>query len=181
METYDLLVVGGGAGGMAAALSAQMAGVPRISLIARACRLGGILPQCIHRGFGRGYFGEDLTGPEYAERFIHRIAQSHIHVRTGTTVLRLNRDQTALLPGSVGLDQVSFTRCILATGCRERPIGSLPVWGTRPSGVFTAGTAQKLVNLGHYHLGIEIVILGRGDIGQIMTRQFVQSGAALLP
>ena len=118
---------------------AQMAGVSRILLVERAC--GGILPQCIHRGFGRGYFGEDLTGPEYAERFIHRMAQSHIHVRTGTTVLRLNRNQTALLSGRVGLDQVSFTRCILATSCRERPIGSLPVWATRPAGVFTADTA----------------------------------------
>lgn len=180
METYDLLVVGGGAGGMAAALSAQMAGVPRILLAERACRLGGILPQCIHRGFGRGYFGEDLTGPEYAERFIHRMAQSHIHIRTGTTVLRLNPDQTALLSGSAGLAQISFTRCILATGCRERPIGSLSVWGTRPAGIFTAGTAQKLVNLGHYHLGSEIVILGSGDIGQIMARQFVQSGARVV-
>ncbi len=165
---------------MAAALSAEATGVSRILLVERTNQLGGVLPQCIHRGFGRGYFGEDLTGPEYAERFIRRIVQSHIRVLTRTTVLQLNRDQTALFSGSAGLTQVSFTRCILASGCRERSIGSLPVWGTRPAGIFTAGAAQKLVNLGHYHLGSEIVILGSGDIGQIMARQFVQAGARVV-
>lgn len=176
METCDLLVIGGGAAGMAAALSAQAAGADRILLTERADYLGGILPQCIHRGFGHGYFGEDLTGPEYAERFIRRVTRSRIQVRAGTTVLRLYRDRTAVLSGGGSMAQISFGRCILATGCRERPIGALPVWGTRPAGIFTAGAAQKLVNLGHYDLGGEIVILGSGDIGQIMARQFAQKG-----
>ncbi|MGE4277072.1 MAG: NAD(P)/FAD-dependent oxidoreductase [Lawsonibacter sp.] len=176
METYDLLVIGGGAAGMAAALSAEAAGVPRILLVERAGQLGGVLPQCIHRGFGRGQFGADLTGPEYADRFIRRTMQSNVHVRTGTTVLQLKQDKTALLSSGTGLTRVSFARCILASGCRERPVGSLPVWGTRPAGIFTAGAAQKMVNLAHYHLGNAVVILGSGDIGQIMARQFVQSG-----
>lgn len=180
METFDLLVIGGGAAGMAAALSAEAAGVPRILLAERAGQLGGVLPQCIHLGFGRGYFGEDLTGPEYALRFIRRLARSRVSVRTGTTVLRLNWDQTALLSGSAGLTQVSFARCILASGCREQPIGWLPVWGTRPAGIFTAGAAQRMVNLGHYRVGGKIVILGSGDIGQIMARQFVQAGAHVI-
>ena len=163
MEHFELLVVGGGAAGMAAALRADERGMS-VLLAERADRLGGILPQCIHSGFGLGYFGEDLTGPEYAARFIEKIEKSGVKVLLDTMVLRLGEDKTALLSGSRGLCEISFDRCILAAGCRERPIGALPVHGTRPAGIFTAGAAQKMVNIGHY------------DIGQIMARRFTLMG-----
>jgi len=175
MEHFELLVVGGGAAGMAAALRADERGMS-VLLAERADRLGGILPQCIHSGFGLGYFGEDLTGPEYAARFIEKIEKSRVKVLLDTMVLRLGEDKTALLSGSRGLCEFSFDRCILAAGCRERPIGALPVHGARPAGIFTAGAAQKMVNIGHYDIGSRIVILGSGDIGQIMARRFTLMG-----
>lgn len=164
---------------MAAALSAERRGM-RVLLAERDCRLGGILPQCIHSGFGLGYFGEDLTGPEYAERFIARINNSAAEVRLNTMVIRLRENKTALLSGDGGVYELSFDRCLLATGCRERPIGSLPVHGTRPAGIFTAGAAQKMVNLGGYDIGSRIVILGSGDIGQIMARRFTLLGKTVV-
>lgn len=176
MEHFDLLIVGGGAGGMAAALAAERAGANRILLVERDGALGGILPQCIHNGFGLGYFHEDLTGPEYAARFTGRIAQSGISFRLETTVLELRADKTALLSASGTLERISFDRCILATGAREIPAAALGICGTRPAGVFTAGQAQKLVNLGRYDIGQNIVILGSGDVGQIMARRFTLLG-----
>ncbi len=164
---------------MAAALRAAERGMS-VLLVERADKLGGILNQCIHSGFGLGYFGEDMTGPEYAARFIEKIEKSSVEVRTDTMVLRLTKDKTALLSGGSGLCEISFERCILAAGCRERPIGALPVHGTRPAGIFTAGTAQKLVNLGHYDIGNRIVILGSGDIGQIMARRFAILGKTVV-
>lgn len=169
---YDLLVIGGGAAGMAAALAAREAGAKKILIAEREDSPGGILRQCIHHGFGLGYFHEDLTGPEYAARFIEKLSGSDIELRTDTTVLELRADKTALLSSAGGLEEVSFRRCVLATGCRERAIGSLPVCGTRPSGIFSAGTAQKMVNLMGLDIGRRIVILGSGDIGMIMARRF---------
>lgn len=175
MEAVDVLVIGGGAAGMAAALAASGTG-KRVLLAERAETLGGVLPQCIHHGFGRGYFGEDLTGPKYARRFIDRIRTSSVDVRTGTAVLQLRADKTALLSSTEGLLTVHFAHCILCTGCRERTLGALPIGGTRPAGIFTAGQAQKLINLGGYDIGQNIVILGSGDIGQIMARRFTLLG-----
>ena len=175
METYDVLIVGGGAAGMAAALSAAERG-RRVLMADRETELGGILNQCLHAGFGRHIFGEDLTGLEYGRRYAAAVAASDVEVRLGTEVLSLREDRTALLSARDGLRRVGFARCVLAAGCRERPLGALDVAGTRPAGVFTAGTAQKLVNVGHYAVGSQIVILGSGDVGQIMARQFVQSG-----
>ena len=175
MERYDLLVIGGGAAGMAAALAAEKAGMRSVLLVERDTVLGGILRQCFHHGFGRGYFGEDLTGPEYAERFFSRIGRSGIKVQTGMTVLRL-QEQRALLCGNGAVRWIGFRQCVLAAGCREQTLGALPVSGTRPAGIFTAGTAQRLVNIGNYDIGDEIVILGSGDIGQIMARRFVLRG-----
>jgi NADPH-dependent 2,4-dienoyl-CoA reductase/sulfur reductase-like enzyme len=179
MEQFDLLVVGGGAGGMAAALAACETG-HRVALAEQTGQLGGVLCQCLHRGFGRGYFGEDLTGPEYAARFTQRMARSPVTVWCNTAVVALHPDQTALLAGPGQVRRVGFKTCILAAGCRETPIGALPVSGTRPAGIFTAGQAQQLVNLGHYALGREIVILGSGDIGQIMARQLTLQGGRIV-
>lgn len=172
MNKYDLLVIGGGAAGMAAALSACEAGAEKILIAEREARPGGILRQCIHKGFGLGYFHEDLTGTEYAERFIERLEKSEAEFRGDTTVLELRKNRTALLSSAGKVEEVSFSRCILATGCRERAIGSLPVSGTRPAGVLSAGTAQKMVNLMGLDIGRRIVILGSGDIGMIMARRF---------
>jgi len=176
MEHCDLLIVGAGAAGMAAALAAERAGKSDILLVDRSSYPGGILPQCIHDGFGLGYFHENLTGPEYAARFVAKLARSKAELRLETTVLELGDDRTALLSAPGKLERVSFDRCILASGAREKPLGALPVSGTRPAGIFTAGQAQKLVNLAHYDIGRRIVILGSGDVGQIMARRFTLLG-----
>ena len=178
-KKVDILVVGGGAAGMAAALAAAERG-KHVLLTDRNPYLGGVLPQCIHHGFGNGYFGEDITGPEYARRFVEQIQRSPVEVMTDTMVIRLQADKTALLSGAGGLMTVAFDHCILATGCRERPLGALPTGGTRPAGIFTAGQAQKLVNLGGYDVGERIVILGSGDIGQIMARRFSLLGKTVV-
>ena len=175
MERFDVLVVGGGAAGMAAALAAHRKG-RSVLLAEREAALGGILNQCVHRGFGRSYYGLDLSGVEYARRFAGELDPASVAIRTGTEVLELRADRTALLSGRDGLRRVAFDSCILACGCRERTLDALHVAGTRPAGVFTAGTVQKLMNIGHYAVGREAVILGSGDVGQIMARQLVQSG-----
>lgn len=179
MERFDILVVGGGAAGMAAALAAGKKG-RSVLLAEREPRLGGVLNQCVHRGFGRSFYGEDLSGVEYARRFLADMNAAPVAVRTGTEVLELRPGRTALLSGRAGLRRVGFDACILAAGCREKTLDALHVAGTRPAGVFTAGTAQKLMNVGHYGVGSEIVILGSGDVGQIMARQLVQSGRRVL-
>lgn len=175
MERFDLLVIGGGAAGMAAALSASEMG-RRVLLCEKDDRLGGILNQCLHHGFGRSIYEKDLTGQEYAAEYIRRIQGSGVYVLTCTSVLSLSPDRTALLSGREGLRRVGFDRCILAAGCRERTFWSLGIAGTRPAGIFTAGTAQRLENIDGRRVGERIVILGSGDIGQIMARQFAQSG-----
>ena len=175
MENYDVLIVGGGAAGMAAALAAAEKG-RRVLLADREPALGGVLRQCVHSGFGRHVFGEDLTGVEYGRRYAEAVAASFVTVWTGAEVLTLTPERTALISSRAGLWRVGFAACVLAAGCREKPLGALNIAGTRPAGVFTAGTAQKLMNIGHCAVGREIVILGSGDVGQIMARQFVQSG-----
>lgn len=179
MESFDYLVIGGGAAGMAAALAAGEKGA-RVLLAERSGSLGGILNQCIHHGFGLGYFGQDLSGPEYAARFIEKIESSTVEVRLGTMVLELGGDKTALLSSCEGAERVEFEKCLLCTGSRERSIGSLRLGGTRPAGVFTAGAAQKMVNLGGYDIGKRIVILGSGDIGQIMARRLKLQGKEIV-
>ena len=172
MRTTDILIIGGGAAGLAAALGAKERGAS-VLVIEREARPGGILNQCIHHGFGLGYFGEDLTGPEYAARMISLTERAGVECLTDTSVVSLNADRTAVISSPNGIEKIAFSRCILASGCRERSIGALNVGGTRPAGVFTAGAAQKLMNVGHYRIGNAAVILGSGDMGQIVGRRLI--------
>ena len=172
----ELLIVGAGAAGIAAALSAWEAGCRDILLVDRREQPGGILPQCLHKGFGLASYGAELTGPEYTGRITERLANTGVRLVLGTEVLTVRGDKTAVLSDRGGLTELRFERLILASGCRERSIGSLPVAGTRPAGIFTAGQAQEMMNLRGQDVGHEVLILGSGDLGLIMARQLVLAG-----
>ncbi len=177
----DLLIVGAGPAGLAAAIAAKREGVMDLVVLDREDVPGGILNQCIHNGFGLHRFKEELTGPEYAQRDIVEARDLNIPVLCGTTVLSVSRDKSVTaVSHERGIEVFQAKTVILAMGCRERPRGALAIPGTRPSGIFSAGTAQKLVNMAGYMPGRRVVILGSGDIGLIMARRMTLQGAKVL-
>ena len=179
---YDVIVIGGGPAGLAAALSARENGAEHVLILERDHELGGILNQCIHNGFGLHYFKEELTGPEYAGRFIREIAGEGIEVWLDTMVLELDAQSHTVQAVSRehGYRALTAGSIVLAMGCRERTRGAIAIPGTRPAGIFTAGTAQRYVNMEGYMVGRRILILGSGDIGLIMARRMTLEGAKVL-
>ena len=171
----DVLIVGAGPAGLSAACAARDAGAQRVIVLERDKRVGGILQQCIHPGFGLKYFGEELTGPEYAERFYDKAVERNVEFMMGTMAIDF-RENSVIAVNGQGVHQITFGAAVLAMGCRERTRANLVIPGSRPAGIYTAGSAQKLINIYGKNVGKKVVILGSGDIGMIMARRMSLEG-----
>ena len=174
---YEVVVIGGGPAGLGAAVEAKKYGANSVLIIERDRELGGILNQCIHNGFGLHEFKEELTGPEYAQRFIEQAKKSDIEIMLNTMVLNIDDERNIIALGEQGIMEIQAGAIVLAMGCRERTAGAIAINGYRPAGVYTAGMAQRIINMEGYMVGKEVVIYGSGDIGLIMARRMTLEGA----
>ncbi len=176
MSHTQLLVIGAGASGVSAAVSAWDSGCRDILLVDRRDDIGGVLPQCIHEGFGLARYGRELTGPEYTEKLRQMLKATGVKLCLGVSVVSVSPDRTAILSGRDGIFRIGFDRLIIASGCREISVGELMIPGTRPDGIYTAGQAQELINIHRESIGRNILIMGCGDLGMIMARRFSLEG-----
>jgi len=180
MQEKEVIIIGGGAAGLAAAVACQQKGIEDILIIERGAYLGGILNQCIHDGFGLEKFHTSLSGPEYAQRYIDQVVDKKIPFLLNSMVVNLTPQKEVIVVNNNGLHHYQSKAVILAMGCRERTRGAISIPGARPSGIFTAGVAQELINLKNYMIGNKIVILGSGDVGLIMARRLTLEGAEVI-